>query len=57
MRLTVEKSFMKKAGGKMALGNLPLAGVIYDETEAELPEGVHMAYDGLTLEGTCTVHS
>lgn len=36
MRLTVEKSYMKKAGGKMALGNLPLAGVIYDETDAEL---------------------
>lgn len=36
MRLTVEKSFMKKAGGKMALGNLPLAGVIYDESDAEL---------------------
>jgi hypothetical protein len=36
MRLTVEKSFMKKAGGKMALGNLPLAGVIYDEEDAEL---------------------
>lgn len=36
MRLTVEKSFMKKAGGKMALGDLPLAGVIYDESNAEL---------------------
>ena len=36
MRLTVEKSYMKKAGGKMALGDLPLAGVIYDETDAEL---------------------
>ena len=36
MRLNVEKSFMKKAGGKMALGDLPLAGVIYDEADAEL---------------------
>jgi hypothetical protein len=36
MRLTVEKSFMKKAGGKMALGDLQLAGVIYDESDAEL---------------------
>lgn len=36
MRLTVEKSFMKKAGGKMSLDNLPLAGVIYDEADAEL---------------------
>ncbi len=36
MRLTVEKSYMKKAGGKMALGDLPLAGVIYDESDAEL---------------------
>lgn len=36
MRLTVEKSFMKKAGGKMTLDNLPLAGVIYDDADAEL---------------------
>lgn len=36
MRLNVEKSFMNKAGGKMALGDLPLAGVIYDEADAEL---------------------
>ena len=36
MRLTVEKSFKKKAGGKMASLDLPLAGVIYDETDAEL---------------------
>jgi len=36
MRLTVEKSFMKKAGGKMALDNLPLAGVVYDDADAEL---------------------
>ncbi len=36
MRLTVEKSFMGKAGGKMGPGDLPLAGVIYDESDAEL---------------------
>jgi hypothetical protein len=36
MRITVERSFMEKAGGKMALGNLPLAGVIYDESSADL---------------------
>ncbi len=36
MRLVVEKSFMKKAGGKMTLDNLPLAGVIYDESDAEV---------------------
>lgn len=36
MRLTVEKSFMKKAGGKMSLDNLPLAGVIVDDADAEL---------------------
>lgn len=36
MRLTVEKSFMKKAGGKVASVDLPLAGVIYDEADAEL---------------------
>lgn len=35
MRLVVEKSFMKKAGGKMAADKLPLAGVIYDDTDAE----------------------
>ncbi len=36
MRLTVEKSFMKKAGGKTSSVDLPLAGVIYDESDAEL---------------------
>ncbi|MDF1740854.1 MAG: DUF1549 domain-containing protein [Verrucomicrobiales bacterium] len=36
MRLTVEKSFMKKAGGKETSLDLPLAGVIYDESDAEL---------------------
>lgn len=36
MRLTVEKSFKKKAGGKMTLDDLPLAGVIYDDSDAEL---------------------
>lgn len=36
MRLTVEKSYMKKAGGKIAPGDLALAGVIYDESDAEL---------------------
>ncbi len=36
MRLTVEKSFMKKAGGKMTLDNLPLAGVIYDNADVEI---------------------
>lgn len=36
MRLTVEKSYKKKAGGKTAPGDLPLAGVIYDESDAEL---------------------
>lgn len=36
MRLKVERDFMRKAGGKMGANKLPLAGVIYDETEAEL---------------------
>ncbi len=36
MRLKVERDFMKKAGGKMSLQNLPLAGVLYDEEDAEL---------------------
>ncbi|MCB1062384.1 MAG: DUF1549 domain-containing protein [Verrucomicrobiae bacterium] len=36
MRLIVEKSFMKKAGGKMSLDMLPLAGVIIDDSDAEL---------------------
>jgi hypothetical protein len=36
MRLVVEKSYMKKAGGKMTADNLPLAGVVYDESDAEV---------------------
>jgi hypothetical protein len=36
MRLTVETQFKEKAGGKTARLNLPLAGVIYDEVDAEL---------------------
>jgi len=36
MRLTVEKSFRKKAGGKKAAQDLPFAGVIYDDADAEL---------------------
>jgi len=36
MRLKVERDFMKKVGGKMSLEKLPLAGVIYDEADAEL---------------------
>lgn len=36
MRLTVEKGFKKKAGGKMTAMNLPLAGVLYDDSDAEL---------------------
>lgn len=36
MRLTIEKSFKKKAGNKMVSMNLPLAGVIYDDSDAEL---------------------
>ena len=36
MRLTVEKSFKKKAGNKMTAMNLPLAGVVYDDSDAEL---------------------
>jgi mono/diheme cytochrome c family protein len=36
MRLKVERDFMKKAGGKSTLDELPLAGVIYDEEDAEL---------------------
>lgn len=35
MRMVVEKQFMNKAGGKMSLDKLPLAGVIYDEVDAE----------------------
>ncbi|MGB0582576.1 MAG: DUF1553 domain-containing protein, partial [Limisphaerales bacterium] len=36
MRLTVETQFKEKAGGKKSKRNLPLAGVIYDEVDAEL---------------------
>lgn len=36
MRLKVERDFMRKVGGKMSLDKLPLAGVLYDEEEAEL---------------------
>ena len=36
MRLVVEKSYMKKAGGKMTADKLPLAGVVYDESDAEV---------------------
>jgi hypothetical protein len=36
MRLKVERDFMSKVGGKMSLKKLPLAGVLYDEEEAEL---------------------
>ncbi len=36
MRLTVEKSYKKKVGGKMTLDMLPLAGTIYDDSDAEL---------------------
>ncbi len=36
MRLKVERDFMKKVGGKMSLDKLPLAGVIVDESDAEL---------------------
>jgi Protein of unknown function (DUF1553)/Protein of unknown function (DUF1549) len=36
MRLKVERDFMSKAGGKSTLDKLPLAGVIYDEEDAEL---------------------
>ncbi|MCB1225443.1 MAG: DUF1549 domain-containing protein [Verrucomicrobiales bacterium] len=36
MRLKVEKDFMKKSGGKMTLDDLPLAGVLIDDEEAEL---------------------
>lgn len=35
MRLKVERDFMKKASGEKLLEKLPLAGVIYDEMEAE----------------------
>jgi hypothetical protein len=36
MRLKIERDYMKKAGGKMAFEKLPLAGVLYDEADAEL---------------------
>lgn len=36
MRLKVERDFMAKVGGKMSLKKLPLAGVICDESDAEL---------------------
>ncbi|MFM7605624.1 MAG: DUF1553 domain-containing protein, partial [Prosthecobacter sp.] len=36
MRLKVEREFMEKVGGKKKLNKLPLAGVIYDESAAEL---------------------
>ncbi|MCB1233048.1 MAG: DUF1549 domain-containing protein [Verrucomicrobiae bacterium] len=36
MRLTVEKAYKKKVGGKMTLDMLPLAGTIYDDSDAEL---------------------
>ncbi len=36
MRLKVEREFMRKVGGKSALKKLPLAGVLYDEEDAEL---------------------
>lgn len=36
MRLTVEQQFRKKAGGGMSKNSLPLAGVIYDDKQAEL---------------------
>lgn len=36
MRLKVERDFMETVAGKKALSALPLAGVIYDETSAEL---------------------
>lgn len=36
MRLVVETQFKDKAGGKMSVDNLPLAGVLYDDVDAEL---------------------
>ncbi len=35
MRLKVERSYQKKGGAKMTANNLPLAGIIYDDTDAE----------------------
>ena len=34
--LGVERGFKDKAGGKMTLDHLPLAGIVYDESDAEL---------------------
>ena len=34
MRLKVERAYQKKGGSKMTANNLPLAGVIYDDTDA-----------------------
>lgn len=36
MRLTVDQQFKNKAGGGMTKDDLPLAGIIYDDKEAEL---------------------
>lgn len=36
MRLTVEQQFKNKAGGGMTKDDLPLGGIIYDDTHAEL---------------------
>jgi hypothetical protein len=35
MRLKVERAYMKKVGAKTTVNNIPLAGVIYDDTDAE----------------------
>ncbi len=35
MRLKVERAYQKKGGAKMTANNLPLAGIIYDDTDAE----------------------
>lgn len=56
MRITVERSFMEKAGGKMALGNLPLAGVIYDESDAELIGDWQTSTDSANRFGQQYVH-
>lgn len=36
MRLTVEKSYNQKFGGKKAAGDLSFAGILYDESDSEL---------------------
>ena len=36
MRLKVERDFMRKVSSKMAVDRLPLAGVLYDDQDAEL---------------------